>query len=56
MPVRPGFRFEVGLSQGLSRSHYRLEQIERFPRLTHSPNFETCFKTPSSYNKAHLEF
>ena len=56
MLVRPCFRFEVGLSQGLSRSHSRLEQIVRFPRLTHSPNFETSFLTPSSYNKANLEF
>ena len=56
MLVRPCFRFEVGLSQGLSRSHSRLEQIVRFPRLTHSPNFETCFKTPASYNKANSDF
>ena len=56
MPVWPCFRFEVWLSQGLSRSHSRLEQIVRFPRVAHSSNFETCFITPSSYNKANLEF
>ena len=56
MPVRLCFRSGVGLSQGLSRSHSRLEQIVRFSRLTRSPNFETCFITPSSYNQASLEF
>ena len=56
MPVRLCFRSEVGLSQGLSRSHSRSEQIVRFSRLTRSPNFETCFITPSSYNQASLEF
>ena len=56
MPGRPCFWFEVGLSQGLSRSHSRLEQIVRFPRLAHSSNFETCFITPSSYNEANLQF
>ena len=56
MPVRLCFRPEVGLSQGLSRSHSRSEQIVRFSRLTRSPNFETCFITPSSYNQASLEF
>ena len=56
MPVRLCFRSVVGLSQGLSRCHLRLEQIVRFSRLTRSPNFETCFITPSSYNQASLEF
>ena len=56
MPVRLCFRSGVGLSQGLSRCHLRLEQIVRFSRLTRSPNFETCFITPSSYNQASLEF
>ena len=56
MRVRLCLRSGVGLSQGLSRCHSRLEQIVRFSRLTRSPNFETCFITPSSYNQASLEF
>ena len=56
MPVRLCFLFEVRHSRGLSRSHSRSEQIVRFSRLTRSPNFETCFITPSSYNQASLEF
>ena len=56
MPVWLCFLFEVRHSRGLSRSHSRLEQIVRFSRLTRSPNFETCFITPSSCNQASLEF
>ena len=56
MPVRLCFRSEVGLSQGLSRSHSRSEQIVRFSRLTRSLNFETFFITPSSYNQASWKF
>ena len=41
MPVRLCFRSEVRLSQGLSHSHSRLEQIVRFSRRTRSHNFET---------------